>query len=517
MKKYLLFLLVVTILLSGFSNLKKEKEQEQEQKPNFLVIITDDQTYDAVNALGNKEISTPNIDKLVDEGVNFSHCFNQGSWAGAVCIASRTMLITGQTIYKAPKNYTYLISSMNKKKKKKKIDTNKHTQVELWPEVFSKAGYQTFLTGKWHNSDYAALKAFNKASAIGHGMYESRDSTGAKVQYNRPSEKNNTWSPSDVAFTGHWTPMVKDIIYTEGDTAKIGKEYTVNKHTSELYADKAIDFINSDVKDSDDPFFMYVAFNAPHDPRQSPKEYVDMYPVEEIKIPANYLPEHPFDQGDHTVRDEKLAPFPRTHEAVKTHLSEYYAIITHADHEIGRILEALEKSGKMDNTYVIFTSDHGLAMGKHGLFGKQNQYDHSVRMPLVIAGPGIEKGRKVDNMVYMQSIYATTCQLAGIEVPKTVEFPSIAQLVTGKSDQGGEDVIYGSYKNKQRMVRTDEYKLIYYPHIKKTQLFDIVNDPLEMVDLSENNEYAEVLVDMKSKLSSKRKGLGDFMLNKKNK
>ena len=175
---------------------------------------------------------------------------------------------------------------------------------------------------------------------------------------------------------------------------KAGEKYYMSRHTSELYADKAVNYLETKAGKDGKPFFMYVAFNAPHDPRQSPKEFLDMYPREQVKVPANFLPEHPFDQGDSKIRDEELAPFPRTEEAVKLHRQEYYAIITHADYEIGRILDALEKSGQDKNTYIIFTSDHGLAVGMHGLMGKQNQYECSVRMPLIFTGPGIKAGAK---------------------------------------------------------------------------------------------------------------------------
>ena len=181
------------------------------------------------------------------------------------------------------------------------------------------------------------------------------------------------------------------------------------------------------------PFFLYVGFNSPHDPRQAPKEFVDMYPPARIEVPPNYLPEHPFDQGDHEVRDEILAPFPRTREAVQLHRSEYYAHITYMDAQIGRILDALEKSGPARNTYVIFTADHGLAVGQHGLMGKQNLYDHSIRMPLMVAGPGIARGRRVDHLVYQHSLFATTCELAGVKAPDTLEFPSLADLLTGRA------------------------------------------------------------------------------------
>ena len=139
---------------------------------------------------------------------------------------------------------------------------------------------------------------------------------------------------------------------------------------------------------------MYLAFNAPHDPRQAPEKYLEMYPIENIELPLNYAPQHPFWKeigNEPGVRDEALAPYPRSEYAVKKHIQEYYAVISHLDEQVGKIINHLEKEDLLENTYVIFTSDHGLAVGQHGLIGKQSLYDHSIRVPLIITGPNIKK------------------------------------------------------------------------------------------------------------------------------
>jgi choline-sulfatase len=299
---------------------------------------------------------------------------------------------------------------------------------------------------------------------------------------------------------------------TKNGSNDVSEEYTVKKHSSELFADNAIEFL-AKAKNTDKPFFMYVAFNAPHDPRQAPKEFVDMYPPSKIAIPENYLPEHPFNNGAIKIRDEALAPFPRTKEVVQVHRSEYYAIITHMDREIGRILKALKQSGRADDTYVVFTADHGLAVGQHGLMGKQNPYDHSIRMPFMISGPGIRKGVSVDEKVYMQSVYPTTCELAGLKVPDTVDYASIAPLVHGEKGARGEDLIFNSYILTQRLVRTDQFKLIHYPKIGRNQLFDIKNDPRETRDLIDDPKHAAVRKKLIAALKSKREELGDGLLS----
>jgi len=479
------------------------KEEKKEEKPNFLYILADDQTYESIRCLNNDEVKTPNLDKLVKNGVTFTHCFNQGSWSDAVCVASRTMIMTGQTLYHAQEFGQYLPGWA-----KTELSDDKK-EVKLWPEVFSDAGYETFLTGKWHNNHGSVMKSFKYAEGIGEGMYETFDKNRSnKSAYNRPSAGQKEWVPYDKKQKGHWLPYVHDMMYDEEGNKYIESGYKIKKHTSNLYTDYAVNFLQTKVKDSDNPFFMYVAYNAPHDPRQSPKEYVDMYPAEKVKIPDNYLPEHPFDQGDRLCRDEKLAPFPRTKEAVQLHRSEYYAIITHLDDQVGRILEALEKSGKKDNTYIIFTADHGLAVGQHGLMGKQNQYDHSVRVPMIICGPGMEAGLQRNDQVYLQSAFATTCELAGLPVPETVEFPSLKEMAENKIKHQ-ENEIYGAYKDLQRMIRTDEYKLIVYPKVGKMQLFSMEQDPKEMNNLINQPAYAKVKKEMMDKLEKKRKELGD--------
>lgn len=493
-------ILVLLLAIGGScTSSVKTAEKKVNIRPNFLFIFADDQAYNTINSLNNSEVKTPNLDKLAASGTVFTHCFNQGAWGGAVCAASRAMLNSGQYMFEAREG----------------VNTN-----QLWGETFSNAGYETFLTGKWHNGDATVLKSFKHAKSVGKGMFESMHPEFKWTPgYSRPSKAKNLvdsegnkviWDPTDPIFTGHWRPKVKDVVYDENGNKSIGPEYVMEQHSSELYADNAIHFLQNKVTDSDNPFFMYVAFNAPHDPRQSPKEYVDMYPPENIKIPENYVPEHPFDQGDHKLRDENLAPFPRTKHDVQVHRSEYYAIITHMDNEIGRILTALEKSGKADNTYVIFSADHGLAVGHHGLMGKQNMYDHSVRMPFFISGPGINAGNQSDALVYLQSIYATTCEMAGLEIPETVDFPSLKGILDGKEEKV-HDAIFGNYRHYQRMVRTDTHKLILYPHNGNQQLFDLENDPEEMVNVIDDDNYKSVKSELYTKLLALQEEVGDTL------
>lgn len=489
MKKTLAIVVFLTIITQTIWSKNK-------RKPNFIVIITDDQTYESIGALNSEEVYTPNMDRLVRNGVSFTHAFNQGSWSGAVSVASRTMLITGQNVINAQKNNAYIVDWA------RTVPDEQATRAKLWGETMAEAGYDTFITGKWHNTDESLLQSFNAGSAVAAGFYETFDEMNSKeFAYSRPN--GSKWTPWNMDYKGHWSPTIRDIVYSNKEK-QTGKAYQVHKHTSELFADEAIAYLD---EKHDNAFFMYLAFNAPHDPRQSPKEFVDMYPQKNIRIPSNYIGEHPFDIGIKGERDELLAPYPRTEEAVQLHRQEYYAIITHFDRELGRILDKIETSDYADNTYILFTSDHGLAVGMHGLMGKQNMYDHSIRIPLILTGPGLPRNTQIDEMVYMQSIYATTCELAGIKVPESVDFQSLCPLINKEAK--GEDYIFGYFRHLHRMIRSDRYKLIVYPEVKEVQLFDLIKDPYETTNLANDSQYAEIKLQLFNALKQKQQELGD--------
>ena len=413
-------------------------------KPNVLFIFADDQCYKTIGALNNDEIKTPNLDRLVKGGTTMTHAYNMGGWNGAICVASRTMLVTGKYIWKA---------QAGEKTMQKDLDG------QFWPQLMEKAGYDTYFTGKWHvKAD--TNKLFKVSRNVRGGMPNQ-----TKEGYNRPIDgQPDPWDPSDPKFGGFWKG---------------------GKHWSEVVADDATDYLDM-AKKSDNPFFMYIAFNAPHDPRQAPKKFVDMYPSEKIKMPPSFLPEYPWKDAignSKSLRDEKLAPFPRTKHAVQVNRSEYYAIITHMDEQIGRILDHLDKTGQADNTYIFFSADHGLSVGHHGLIGKQSLFDHSIRVPFIATGPGIPAGKRNPSAIYLQDVMATSLALAGAERPDHVQFHDIMGVLKGK-DKGHLDAISGSYTQVQRCVIEDGHKLILYPKIKKALLFDLEADPEEMNDLA---------------------------------
>lgn len=479
---------------SALSPLAFAEERIPSSRPNFLFIIADDLMYRTIHSLNNPEIHTPNLDRLAASGCAFTHCFHQGAWTGAVCVPSRTMLNSGLTAFHAEVG----------------ID-----RVHTWGQTLGAAGYDTYICGKWHLNPTVLQRSFKEMGPVAPGFLApgsdiysdcatdmDRDhpnpSFADDPAYYRP-RPGDAWDPSDKSLNGHWL---------HGNLLDIRRPDTI-EHSSVIYADSVIDHLTNQAARRGSPFFIYLGFNAPHDPRQSPAEYLDLYPQDKIEIPPNFLSEHPFNLGPDTFgRDESLAPFPRTKEAVQLHRREYYAIITHMDRQVGRILDALEKSGKASNTYVILTADHGLAVGEHGLLGKQNLYDCSIRMPLLISGPGIQAGKRIDELVYQHNMCATTCELAGIPVPPSVEFPSFAPMLRGEQ-RPLYDSIFTYHRHTQRAVRTKTHKLIVYPEVQRIQLFDIEKDPWEMHDVSNDPAMMPVKMQLMQELKRLQQELDD--------
>ncbi|MGQ1784575.1 sulfatase-like hydrolase/transferase [Saccharicrinis sp. GN24d3] len=463
----------IGILFVLLFNSCSDSKTKKTEKPNIIFLFADDQCYNTINALGNKEVITPNLDKLAGEGVTFTQAYNMGAWHGAVCVASRTMINSGRFVWNA--------MTIEKQLKEPEV------QSQLWGNLMKEAGYDTYMAGKWHVKAIAD-SCFETLGTVRGGMPKQ-----TKEGYNRPlSPEDTTWKPYDTAFGGFW----------EG-----------GKHWSEVLGDEAIGFIDQ-AKEKENPFFMYIAFNAAHDPRQSPREFVDMYPLENISTPETYMDKYPYEDQigcGKGLRDERLAPFPRTEYSVKVNRQEYYAIITHLDQQIGRIWDALEKSGKKDNTYIFYTADHGLACGNHGLMGKQNMYEHSMRPPLMVIGPDLPKGEKVDMDVYLQDIMPSSLELAGVEKPACVEFSSLMDLARQKNNESAYQAIYGCYKNLQRMIKKDGYKLIAYPKANKLLLFDLENDPLEMENLAEKEEYQTKVKELFLELVELQKSMSDSL------
>ncbi|MBM3890331.1 MAG: DUF4976 domain-containing protein [Verrucomicrobia bacterium] len=405
-------------------------------KPNVLFILADDMRPDCIGAMGNPHIKTPNLDRLVERGMAFTHAYTMGSMQGAVCTPSRTMILTGRSLFRLPP------------------PTWKSTEpYALWPKAMSAGGYETFHLGKKGNSFLPGMQAFDTC-----------------------------------LFTGD---------------LGADKDHVI---ASERTADRVIEFLRT--RKADKPFFIYMAPPVPHDPRVAPKEFMDMYDPARIPLPPAFMPVHPFDNGEMVVRDELLAPHPRTPEIVRRHLADGYALITCFDHHIGRILDVLKQQGQADNTLVIFTADNGLSLGEHGLMGKQNLYEFGgMHVPLVFAGPAIPRG-KTGAFAYLMDLFPTVCELTCTPIPPQVEGKSLAPVIAGKT-ANVRSCMFTAYRNCQRAIRDERWKLIRYPEVDRTQLFDLQDDPRELNNLAAKPELAGKVKELTARLAAAQKEYDD--------
>lgn len=478
MKKTLIAVLFVALLMN---TALAQNPASGKKRPNFLFILVDDQspfdlkTYNAASIL-----HSPNIDKLAKDGLVFDGAYHMGSMSGAVCTPSRHMIMSGRTLWNIPTQGGNYINPNNPE----------GLEQQTIGAVFNRAGYSTMRTCKVGNSYPAANKQFTVV----------RDAT------------------------------------KRGGTAGSGSEW---------HATQVLNYLNDrETKKDEKPFFIYLGFSHPHDTRDGTPELLAKYgavnhedpstlpPTNEKQpaLPVNYLPAHPFEIGHPNLRDEVAASGVWTNRDTATIRNENgreLACVENIDIQIGKVLKRLEDMGELENTYVIYTSDHGIAIGRHGLQGKQNLYQHTWRVPLIVKGPGIKAGQRAEGNIYLLDVLPTVCDLAGIDIPKTVQGVSFKPILTG-SKNTMRNVMYGVYcggtKPGIRSVKMGDWKLIKYDvldgKVRETQLFNLAQNPNEYLpehhkkgametNLAANPKHAAKLKEMEALLLAQMKLHGD--------
>jgi arylsulfatase A-like enzyme len=444
---------------------------ERPQRPNILFLLSDDQRPDTIRHLGNPHIETPHLDSLARRGV----AFTRAVCANPICTPSRAEILSGCSGFR---NGVIDFG--------RKIDP----QLKLWPQALAAAGYHTWYVGKWHNDGKPIRRGFEAT----RGLFAGGGRKFWKDQVD--------WKGTAVSGYRGWI--------FQDDEGKLFPDLGVGvtPDISSQFADAAIELIRRKEKQ---PFFLQVCFTAPHDPLFFPTGYKDKYSADDVPLPKNFLAEHPFDHGNFDGRDERLLAWPRTPKMVRELLAVYYAVISHMDEQIGRIIDSLRETGQLDNTIVIFSSDHGLAVGSHGLRGKQSMYEHTINVPLILAGPAIPPGETRAAQVYLRDLYPTTCELADIAIPDTVQGKSFANVLAGTQKEIHPHV-FCYFRDKQRMIRDSRWKLIHYPTIDRWQLFDLDDDPHEMHDLASDTAHAQVLEELRGKLHEEQELASDPLI-----
>ena len=416
------------------------------KRPNILFIIADDQSpFDFKAYDPSSPLHAPAIGAMASKGMTLDGAYHMGSMSGAVCSPSRTMVMSGRTLWHLPRR--------GRKHLKREEGVTKGEDVlnNTIPAVFNRAGYDTMRTCKNGNS-------YNSANEL---------------------------------FT------VREDATKRGGTPETGSEW---------HGDRVINYLNGRERANDeDPFFIYFGFSHPHDVRDGTPELLKKYGAvnhrdkkslppanqQAPKLPLNWLPKHPFHHGHPGLRDEVSVSGVwenRDERTIRNEIGRQLACAENIDRQVARVLKKLKDMGELENTYVFYTADHGMAIGRHGLQGKQNLYEHTWRVPFFVMGPGIKAGSRAPGNVYLLDVLATFCDLTGIQIPETCEGISFKPVLMGKKDRV-RDVLYGAYcggtKPGMRSVRKDDWKLIKYDvldgKVRETQLFNLKDNPHEFL------------------------------------
>ena len=427
------------------------------KQPNFVFLFTDDHRFDSFGTMGNPDVKTPHMDRLIESGTLFTQAYIQGSMQGTTCLPSRAMIMSGKSVFRAP---LQLDSGL------------------LLPQALKRGGYLTFSTGKWHNGRESFLRCFDQAEAVFFG--------GAAGTH--------TYVPLNYLENGQMMP------------------YQVpGVHASVLFADAAISFLKSQ-QDSEKPFFCYVPFTAPHSPYTPPTEFAALYDAEKLTLPPNHPSVNP------KIAEQAAGRGPRaglggrggrsSGRDPRASLAAYYGMISHLDQQIGRILDAIKAYGHENDTIVLFATDHGYSMGSHGEFGKANGYEHGARSLISFTGPGIHQGKRSPAFAYLLDIYPTLCDLARIPVPNDPEGESLAGILTGSTAQV-RDTLFTAFMADQRTIRDARWKLFSRTNGGGHQLFDLLQDPHELNDLSADPKNADIIQALAAKLEQARVQAGE--------
>lgn len=481
-------LIVLTVLVCVL-NRGSDSSAVEPRRPNILFIIVDDQSpYDLKTYEPQSPLQTPVLDRLAAEGMVLDGAHHMGAFVGAVCTPSRHMVMSGRTVWHLP------IGPGAKNHCPPNLERN------TMAAVFHRAGYATMRTCKVGNS------------------YE-----GANRQFT----------------------VRKDATKRGGNDAE----------GSAWHAERVLDYLRQRETDQDvRPFLIYFGFSHPHDTRDGKSELLARYGAvnhddkqslplanpRQPRLPANYLPAHPFPHGHPGLRDEVAVSGVwenRDERTIRNELGREFACAENIDLQIGRVLERLEAMGELDDTYIFYTSDHGMAIGRHGLQGKQNLYEHTWRVPFIVKGPGIKPGVRAKGNIYLLDVLATLCDFAGVDPPESNEGISFRPVLEGRRDTV-RDVLYGVYSGGtlpgMRCVKQGDWKLIKYDvmdgQVRETQLFNLAENPQEYVEqhhaadvialtgntpemrqrnLAGDPRYADKLAEMESLLLAEMRRLDD--------
>lgn len=432
----------------------------QSDRPNFLVIMTDQQRGDCLGIDGHPALLTPSMDEIAARGTRFRRAYT----TCPVCIPARRSFMTGQ--FPATHGMVGYRDGVH------------WDAPPTLPDELRKAGYQTGIVGRsMHLHPRRKRYGFETMSIIGGHLGEG--------EYERFLARNQPEGGGGIYGSGvmhnDWTARPWHLPEQFHPT-----HWTVNE---------ALRFLED--RDPSCPYFLVVSFIAPHPPLNPPAFYMDRYLRMELPEP------HIGDWETPPPNDGLGVPVDsaRVHlrgEALRSCRAAYYGLINHVDDQIRRLLNPVGRPIG-NNTYVLFTSDHGELLGDHYLFRKSQAYEGSARIPLLINGPGLAKGQVSELPVCLEDIMPTVLDLAGVPIPSTVEGRSLAPVLRGELPRW-RPYLHGEHAHNQHFLTDGRHKYIWWPNDGREQFFDLVHDPNELHDLGNSPDHIELVTAWRERL-----------------
>ncbi len=476
-----------TIFLLFLSSLNAVTAKQAEKKPNIILIIADDLRTE-LNCYGTTYIKSPNIDKLAESGALFTRAYCQQ----AVCAASRASFLTGCRPNTTGVDYPYSQYFVN----------------EFWPthpsiaEYFEKNGYEVRTFGKVHHGPSDKIKAKHYTpKGLQYYALEENIALGGK---RGRSKETPPFEKADVP----------DEAYQDGMIAK-----EAVKNIKELSG-------------KEKPFFLAVGFKKPHLPFCAPKKYWDLYDKEVIGLAPNR--EHPKGSPDYSTAHYSLKAYSGENDADGNVISEdyqkdlrhaYAACVSYVDAQVGKLMKQLEESGELDNTVIIFISDHGWHLGHQAMWGKTTNFENSALAPMIISVPGKMKGIKLNQLVEYVDIYPTLVELAGLKPAEYLEGTSYVDLLNNP-ERSWKKAAFSQFPRGKEMegfaIRTDNFRYVEWRDGKDNsllvaELYDHRNDPLETINVASDEKYKEIVIDLAKQLKEGWKAaLPEGITNKSN-
>lgn len=446
-----------------------------ENRPNILLITTDQQRYDTLHCAGYDFMETPNLDALAEEGCLFTHAFSNNP----VCIPARHNLLTGLGC----RHHTFDDNYFD--------DSHQIPyQLPTFAQCLSDSGYDTIAVGKLHFQPYRRHNGFHRLHLMDEiPRFREDDDYAIYLKENGYEHLQSIHG-------------VRHMLYMQPQRSLVDEQH----HGSAWVADKTIEYLKT--KSKNKPFMLWAGFISPHPPFDVPENWADLYAGKSIPSPTisktelstlakENIPLGNFNNKEMLMRSREL----------------YYASISFVDKQVGRIVEQLKKMGELDNTMIIFTSDHGEMLGDLGTYQKFLPYDASCRIPMIIRYPKkLKAGCKDNRFVDLNDLFPTMMDVANLAMPKEYDYPG-ASIFSNQKDRSFQFVEHQHGARRWVSIRTHELKYNYYYGGAHEELFDLIADPNETENLFETQKEKALELSkplrQKAIMMEKRHGLSD--------